>query len=794
MFKLNLKIAWRNILKNKGTNFIKLFGLVIGLTAVFLLTLYLRHELSYDKYNPQYKQLFRIHTQDQHNKVNFRIPEGISKLIQENIAEVEEQVSLSIYSAEVLQEEIAFPITIAKTQAPFFNMFGLKLLESIGDKLFTKPNTGVLTESLAKKLFPSENAIGKVVTLKRDSNPIEIVGIVADIPSNTHFTADIILNDPEVKPVSFGIFSRVSQYILLQKETDLPSFEQKFKSLSLKHNFPENLKFNFFPVADIHLKSHTDSEFKENNDIKYIYIFSVATVLILLIAIINYVNLTIASSLKRAKEIGLKKVLGSSLSQLRVQFLLESYIYFLVAAICSFAISYDLFPALSIQFGIDGILSQLLSFDLLIVGLIIFLLVGFLAGFYPAVVLSRLQPISILKSNLAPKIGGVKLKRALLFVQFGISALLIICALIINGQINFIRTKDVGVDRDHVLHFACYGLKERQSSFKNELLEYKEIKSISTSSFDIASHFGGMATWQDQKDTTKNHRVDFVESDPEFIKTIGAEMAEGTFFQADNPSHLTIMPDYGTVSYDEYYRLHTNLPMVLNESAVKAWELTDPVGKVLNFDGLIGRVIGVVKDFNAMSLHTPITPIAMKYSEGNSYMYVNIGSSDLIFVRKVLTETWKKYSIDPVPEFKLIADTLDGLYVAETRLAKLILIFSIVAISLCCIGLYGMIYFELQQRTKEIAIRRILGGSRLDLLKLLNRGYVFIIVLANIFVWPIAYIFLDNWLSTFYYRTNFSYMPFLLTTTLCITIAVVTICIKAISVIKQAPVSSLKHE
>lgn len=796
MFKLNLKIAFRNFLRNKVTNLIKIMGLIVGLTAVILLTGYLNYELSYDKYNENYKKLYRIQMANASNKISADMPEGFSKLLNEEIPEIENNVSLVIGDYTIVENNIAHNVKVARTQQSFFDMFGFSFISGDKSTVLTEPNTAVITEGFASRLFPGKNALGKSLQIKWFKDAVKIVGIIKDIPQNTHFQADLVLAGSNDEEVNFKSYRSVKQYILLKNENTINEVHGKIQKIIAQYNFPSDLNISFLPVSEIHLRSHTDSEFMVNNDIKYIYIFSIATFLILIVAVINFINLTVASSLKRSKEIGVKKVLGASLPQLRFQFLSESYLYFAIATCFAVILSYDMFPALGVKLGIDMEITSLLNYKVILISLCIIVVSGFVAGFYPAVILSRLNPVKTLKGNASPSLGGVNIKKSLLVFQFAISALLIISSVVINSQIEYIRNKNLGLDKENVLHALAYGLDKKKIGFKNDLLQHKEISAVGFSSFDIGNRFGAMSSWQDPQDTTKSYRADIIMSDIDFFKALNIEIKEGRFFQTDIPTDMAAMPDLATAkSAEEYFKAQLAIPMILNETAIREYGIEAPLNKTINFGGLRGKIIGVVKDFNAMSLHTQVTPMVMRYSPSTgAYIYFKIQSSDIVKVKKIINDTWKKYSVEPVPEFKFVSHTLDDLYKAEVSLGKLFFTFSITSILLCCVGLFGMIYYELEQKTKEIAIRKILGASFKDLLSMLNKGFVKMVILANIIIWPIAYILLKDWLSSFYYRKEISYMPFLITLIVCITITIITISLKAYNIIKSSPSEAIKHE
>ncbi len=802
MFKLNLKIALRNIWKYKFTNTIKLFGLVVGLSTVIILISYVMYELSYDRQNPNADRVYRIHVINKDENIERSgSPLGFAQVLMNNIPEIEYATGLQANSLDFKVGENTFPVELNLANLSYFDIFGIKLVQGNRSALM-QPNTVAISEKLAKTLFPNKNAIGQFITTK---NPIprQIVGVMQDLPEASHFKGNAFVNAIKDEAFTWRGYRLSNEYILLKKGASIETVEQKLKLLSKEYQVPKYYSVKFMPVTKIHLYSHTDTELGTNSDIKYIYIFCTIAFFILFIALINFINLTVAASLKRGKEIGIKKVMGASVKQLRIQFLSESYIYFVVAAFLAMIISYDLMPMFSDKLGIQIALSAIFNVKSILVVSGLIILSGFLAGFYPAIILSRLMPVKTLKGNGSAPTRSFSLKKSLIVIQFAVSAFLIVCTLAIYSQLNFISNKKLGFDKDHVLIAESgrnfwQGYEDKYESFKNDLLKYKGVEGITLSSFNLGATYGGMSKWTDEKDSTKTIQTDFISSDFDFIKTLNIEIVKGRAFSSKygiDRAKYSFFPEKGQ-SKEAYERSQLSQPIILNETAEREFKLQDQLNKTVNLPGLKGTIIGVVKDFNGMSLHSKVSPIVLRVEPNRNagHTYVKINPLEVENVKKAIQTVWRKYFTTPAPEFNFLDDYLEKLYLEEMRLGRLFISFAGIAIILCCIGLFGMVYFDLEQRTKEIAVRKILGASVKDLLTLLNSGFVKIIIIANLLIWPFAYYLIKEWLNGFYYRIELTYTPFLFALAICLLLTILTVSLQAMRTLKKSPVEALKYE
>lgn len=797
MFKLNLKIALRNIWKHKLTNSIKLIGLVVGLCTVVLLVSYLMHELSYDKNYKNANQIYRIQSVNSANgEESIGLPSGLGKMLQNELPEVIQETQLRQMKTHIKLIDRFYFEQIIETDASFLKMFSPTLLIGNVSTVLNGDNEVLLSESFAKKAFPKGNAINQSLQFSGYKDPSLIVGIFKDLPSASHLEASVIRKSQFKHKLNWKAFTSTPQYIQLKEGVNLEHLQSKLKSLYNKYQFPKDITIQLLPITKIHLYSHANDEFSVNSDIKYVYIFSIVAGLILLIAIVNFVNLTVAASLKRGKEIGVKKVMGASIAQLRTQFLSESYIYFIISALLVLILVHDLIPFFGIKLGVNISLEEVLSANAIMISIAIIILAGFIAGLYPAIILSKLMPVKTLKGVITNDKGKNNFKRFLMAFQFAISAFLIVCTLIINDQLEFIRNKNLGFDTEQTLVSSFTFFRNGDANFREEALNIPNVKSVSMSTFSPGEAFGSSSSWTNDKDTAR-YEFDFIYSDLNFINTLNIHVLQGRDFSANYGIDVVNLQEASeTMSEQEFAKLESQMPILLNEAAVKYLNLKNPIGKKLNYSGLQGKVVGVVNDFNGMSLHNKIKPLAIKCesSMNYGYLYIKIDGGNLAQTKNAIDQLWKEKLPNEAPTFQFMDEQIQKLYNAEMRLGNVFVVFSSIAIFLCVIGLFGMVYFDLEQRAKEIALRKILGASFNDLLMMLNGGFVKVVLIANLFIWPLTYFLTKEWLASFSYRIAFSYKPFAFAIALSLLLTILTVSLQAIKILKKSPAERLKYE
>ncbi|RYE59512.1 MAG: ABC transporter permease [Sphingobacteriales bacterium] len=794
MFRLNLKIALRNIWKHKLTNAIKLLGLVVGLSTVVLLVVYVMFEFSFDKHNEHVDEIYRVHTVNSKSlQEDIHLPSGLSKMLEDEIPDVANSTMLRSNEVQVKVGDHFFTRHLLTTEAAFFDIFTAPLKQ--GASLIA-PNTAIISESFAKAAFPNGKVLGQRIVVPNYKDGLQVVGIMKDLPKSSHFRADIVAKSDLSQELNWRAYSSIPQYIRLKEGMTAAAVEAKLKDLYKKYNFPENVELKLMPLSKIHLHSHTAGEMGVNGDIKYVYIFAIVAFFILLIAVVNFVNLTIAGSIKRAKEIGVKKVMGASSGQLKRQFLSESYLYFGIATLFVLILTHDLIPFLGLKIGFDLSLDDVLNAKTVLISACIIIFAGFISGLYPAYVLSRAVPVSMLKGYGNSISGSSGFKKVLMTFQFAISAFLIVCTLVIYAQLRFIKNKNLGFDKEQLIvgSFTIFGTGFE--GFKQELLKSSDIKSVSLGSFNPGNYYGSSSSWTNDKDTTE-YKADFIYADLDFMKTLDINLVAGRSFSSKYGSDMVNYDALaGTLPYEEYNKVKGQQPILLNQAAVKALNLARPLDTVLTYGGLTGKVIGVVSDFNGMSLHQQVTPLVINLSLNSSsgLLYIKARSSDLNTTISGIEQLWKKHFPSISPDLQFMDTRLEKLYQSEMILESTFIFFAGIAIFLCCIGLFGMVYFDLEYRTKEIAVRKILGASVKDLLALLNGSFVKIVLIANLIIWPAAYYLTREWLSSFFYRIELSYVPFVIAMGLCLLLTLLTVSLQALKTLRKSPVTALKYD
>ena len=539
-------------------------------------------------------------------------------------------------------------------------------------------------------------------------------------------------------------------------------------------------EFLLQPLLDIHLNSHLDYEIEPNSDIKYVYIFSIIAGFILLIACINFMNLTTARSSTRSKEVGIRKVLGSNKARLVKQFLTESILLTFFAVLIAVVLVEVFLPSFGRLAGKDLHISftdNLIAIPALILTI---LFVGFIAGSYPAFFLSSFKPVKVLKG----KVGETKgswLRSGLVVFQFAITIILFVCTLIVYNQMKFVQNKNLGFNKEHVFVIErAWALENHAQAFKDELLQNSNIVSASNTDNLPGRIFGTEVLKPEDAPLSQQYPISVMSTDYDFLKTLGIELLSGRYFSRDNPSDT--------------------LSVVLNEEAVKFMDIKDPVGKRLVLPGpdnssVFLTIIGVIKDFNYESLHQKIKPLAIFLDKGQtSYLPIRIRPADISKTISLIKDEWKKYVPAKPFEYFFLDEDFDRLYQSEQKTGQIFTSFSILAIFIACLGLFGLTAFTVERRIKEIGIRKVLGASISTIVFLISKEFLKWVLIANIIAWPVAYYFMSNWLDNFAYRISITIGVFILSAVIALLIALITVSSQTIKAATANPVKSLRYE
>ena len=811
MLQNYLKIAWRNLSKYRFYSIINIFGLGIGIASFLFILLYVQEEVSYDSYHEYADQIVRVdfHARLGENEVVTaeNVPPAGPVFTQEypevlSFFRFRSRGSYLInYLDNTYKEE-----NIVFADSTFFHFFSIPLVHGNPQTVLTKPNSIVLTQAMAKKYFGRQEAIGK--TLKLDNRADYIVtGVMEEIPKNTHFKYDFLLSMStldESKDMTNWGSSNFKTYLLVQEGTDVVELEQKIQN-TFKKNFETVLK-NFvgttwdkfmsggnyakmvvMPLKNIHLYSDKMAEAAPNGDIRYVYIFSFIGFFILLIAGINFVNLSTARAVNRAKEVGVRKVVGALKNHLVKQFLSES----ILIACLSLLVAFMLLPIFRSSFNdIAGKSYTLIHFiNPLFLGTAIgiALLTGFLAGIYPAFYLSRFQPIKVLKGSLVGNKNKSSFRNALVIFQFFITTFLIISTLVIYQQLSYMQNKKLGYDKEQVLIINdAYALDKNVQPFKEKLLSNPVVKSASVSGFlpvpsdrNTSSFFKGKTPNQENAILLANWTVDF-----DYAKTMGLEILEGRDFNAK--------------------MLTDSTAILINEALAKQLGYDNPIGEFMSgytFDDnnqITGTerypIIGVIRDFHFESLRTAITPLALFIGRSRGALSVRLTPTDMQqFIQQVEAD-WTTMAPGQPFSYQFLDERFARLFETEQKLGKIAGIFSFLAIFIACIGLLGLATFIAQQRTKEIGIRKVLGANIPTLVYLLCKDFGKLMVIAFILAAPIGWYFMNQWLADFAYATTIGAWVFVVAALLILLMAILSVLYQATRVALINPVDTLKWE
>ncbi len=803
MLKNYLKIALRNLLKFKAYSLINILGLAIGVAACMMILLYINDELSYDKFNTKADQIYRVHTYAKlaGNESNIAVsPAPLGETLVEEYPEVIQYTRLMPnntmlirYKNNVFNESNFF-----WADSTLFDVFTIPFIKGNPRTALTQPHTIVLTENLAKKYFGEEDPMDKIMKFE-DGTPYTVKGVVKNCPANSHFHYDIFASIASLglRNTKFWVSNSFYTYVVLKKDvpgfvlqSKLPEFVKKYAGPQLRELFGtsyEELRkrgslyeFHAQPLTSIHLNSHLDYEIEPNSDIKYIYIFSVIALFILIIACINFMNLSTARSTLRSKEVGMRKVLGSTKIQVIKQFLAESILLTFIAVVVAVVLAEAFLPSFNELAGKQLQISFFNNWLTIPILFLSVLLVGLLAGSYPSFFLSSFKPVTILQGKFTNS-RSAWLRSGLVVFQFSISIILFIGTFIIYGQLKYVQEKKLGFDKDHVFVVQRAWAIGKQKTFKDELMRNSHIVSASYTDNIPGRNFGQTVFVPENSPSSQKYILAMMSTGYDFDKTMKQQLKEGRFFSSDYPSDT--------------------LAVVLNENAVKLMEINNPVGKRLVLPGrtpdqnVTYTIVGVLEDFHFESLHQKIRPLAITLKRGlTAYMPIRIKAKDVQGSVSFIEREWKKFVPDKPFEYFFLNDDFNKLYQSEQKTGEIFTSFSILAIFIACLGLFGLAAFTAERRTKEIGIRKVLGSSIISIIFLFSKEFAKWVLIANIIAWPIAYYFMNNWLKDFAYKININLWVFAASGIIAFIIAIITISIHAIKAATSNPVKSLRYE
>ncbi|MBL7960293.1 ABC transporter permease [bacterium] len=794
MIKNYFKIALRNILKHRLHSSINILGLAIGLACCLLIMLWVRDELSYDRFNDNALRIFRLVVLDREdpNKGIAKIPGPWRETLTREFPEIENAARL-IYKDRFFvnyQDKSFFEDGILFADPSVFNVFSFQWLNGDQAHALEQPNSVVITQSIAQKYFGDENPLGK--SLKFGQQDLyQVTGVMQDVPSASHLEFSCLVSMSSFNPWFMNDWQMTNYYtyVLLKEGADPRPLEEKIERYAQTHlDQTKQIKyrFQFQPLMSIHLHSKLARELSVNSDITYVYVFSAVALFILLIAGFNFINLSTARSLQRAKEVGIRKTVGANRRQLIRQFLGESIVTSVLASLLALGMAEMAMPFFNELTQKNIHLGWNHPFELLTwIGFTLF--IGIASGIYPALMLSSFQPIQALKDKVNVSSKSF-LRQSLVTVQFTICIALLICSLAIVKQLQFIQTKNLGFNKDQVVVLSMLNdknIKEHSETIKTALKKCVGVAGVALTSGRLGGGDWGMPMNYEGASPGEQLATRVLMIDEDYIPTMQMQMVQGR-----NLSEHMATDGEG---------------FLINESALERLHWVNPIGKYLERpiergkDGQWkykrGTVIGVVKDFNFRSLHQKIEPLVMYMQpENNNYFFIKIMGSDIPAAVQSIEKVWKQFAPETPMEFHFMDELFDRLYHAEDRLGKIIGFFSFLGIAIGCLGLYGLVSYVTVQRHKEIGIRKVLGASVASIITLLSKEFLKWVLVANFIAWPVAYYFMNTWLENYAYKVDLTFGVFVLSGAAAMAIALLTVSFQAGRAAAANPVEALKYE
>ncbi len=799
MIKNYLKIALRNIKRYKGYSFINIAGLAIGLTCCLLIMIWVLDEFSYDRFHENKDTIYRVE-QDQYYSGNvFHVNVTPYPMAEGLIAEIPEVINATPYpfvgTLLLRHGEKAFFENGSRAVTPaFLEMFTYPFIRGDKTTALANPYSMVITEELAEKYFGDADPLGQILSVNNQFE-FTVTGVIKSIPRNSMLQFDILVPfkflEDLGKRIDRWAWNSIVTYVQLNEKAVINDVNEKITDLKHRKSAeliedPEELiefqnrqrtQFMLMPLVDIHLHGYFGYS-RSMGDILYIYIISAIAIFVLLIACINFMNLSTARSANRAKEIGLRKVVGAKKSNLVSQFFGESILLSFIGLFLSLLITALILPAFGAFVDKEFTLKTLLHWKFLTGMLSVTLLTGIVSGSYPALFLSSFQPVKMLRGGISAGAKGSLFRRVLVVVQFTLSLLLIIGTIVIYTQVNFMKSKELGFDKEHLILIPLRGdTKQSFEVLKREMLNDREVVNVSGTNFyptNIGSNSSG-AEW-DGKDPEFRILISFGSVNFDYVETMKIELLEGR-------------------SFSKKFTTDTSSAFLVNEEVAKIMNMESVVGQKFSFVGKEGTIIGVMKNYHFQSVENNIEPLAIDVRpENNNYMLVRLQAGDTSTSVETVKSAWEKIVPNYPFDFEFIDQRIDQMYTDWEELSSLLKWFAFLAILIACLGLFGLASFTAEQRTKEIGVRKVLGASVHSIVMLLSKEFTKWVLVANIIAWPISYLVMNNWLQSFAYRTNMGIWIFVYSGVLALIIALVTVSYQAFKAAWTNPVKALKYE
>ncbi|MEP4533019.1 MAG: ABC transporter permease [Cyclobacteriaceae bacterium] len=812
MLRNYFRVAIRSLLRHKFYSILNILGLTIGMVCFMMISLFVLDELSYDQFHKDANRIFRVDFMAQLNgeaieSSNTGAP--TAKALKEDYPEVEDATRLNATGNWFIKEKGTTKTFkeehVLMADPNIFDFFTVELIYGDPKTCLERPNTLVMDRTTAQKMFGDVNPVGKILVLDNEDD-YEVTGVYEDLPDNSHFHQNILLS-----MITFyqpwqndaWLSTNYNTYIKLQEGVTKADFEPKFTEVIEKYCAPlimrylnmnleefgssgNQLAFSLFPMKDIHLKSHKQDELEANGDIKYVYIFSAVALFILVLACINFMNLATARSANRAKEVGIRKVMGAFRKQLVSQFISEAVMLTFISCVLSFIIAALLLPNFGELAAKSFAIGELIRWEFvaLMAGLV--LVVGLFAGSYPAFYLSAFRPAQVLKGKVRQGMKSGPIRSALVVFQFSISIIMIIGTAVVFDQLAFIQNKKLGFEKDQILMVNdAWILRDKAESFKNEVMRSSNIEDATLATFTPVSNVGNSDVHHKDPVATASNSIVINQAwvDYNYLDVMGMEMADGRFFSRDFGGDSTVC--------------------VLNEAAVKAFGYENAIGDKLYHaeDGPDGElimegntIVGVVKDFHYASLKEKIGPLVIRLGRGNGFALFKLKGQDVKSTVETISNTWDEFAPGQPFSYTFMNQRFNSMYEAEQKVGEIFTVFAVLAIFIACLGLFGLAAFTAEQKTKEIGIRKALGASIASIVTLLSKNFIKLVLISFAISIPVSYFTMKEWLNDFAYRTDIKPLTFVIAGVVALVVAWVTMSFQSWKAARVNPVKSLRDE
>ncbi|MFA5818054.1 MAG: FtsX-like permease family protein [Bacteroidales bacterium] len=806
MFNNLIKYSLRSFKRQRAYIIINILGLSIGIACSLLIAIYVINEASYDKYNTKKDRIYRAILNGKIGGQEVTVassPAIMGPVMVKELPEIEDFLRMNGRGPTVIEynKQTFTEDHMVEADSSFFNFFSIPVLKGDLKNLLNAPRKVVLSESTAKKIFGSENPIDKQIKIGSDTLRFIITGVMADIPQNSHFEANVLssfMTNPRSKEPNW-MSNSFSTYFLLKPNSSYKTVDAKYPELLQKYVGPEiqqytgislndfiaqGNKYRFYlqNLSDIHLDTSIQQDFKASADPKYLAIFGSIAILIVLIAAINFMNLSTAQASRRAKEVGIKKVAGSTRGMLVTQFLSESFILSFISLILALIFIKATLPYFNNLLGAKLVLNLFAAWYTVPLLLLFSVFVGFLSGSYPAFFLSSFNPYEVLKSSVKNSMQNGRLRRVLVVFQFAVSILLIVGTMIMYRQIKYMLNKDVGFNKEQLIVInRAEALGKKMKSFKESVKNIPGVVNISSSTaIPGRTNNNNGYMMEGRKDETFLMVTSWV--DYNFLDTYGMTLISGRSFKESFTSDKDAC--------------------VINESALKECKITD-IDKTRFMEprdsGKVNYlpVIGVVKNFNYESLRNPIGPYILKFQNDNmlwGYITVRLSAQNYSKTITAIEDKWKEFVSNNPLQYYFVDEDFEQMYIQEKQNAQMAVIFSILAIFIAALGLFGLTSYTVEQRTKEIGVRKAMGSSVAGIYVVISREVIILVSISALIAWPVIYYFADKWLENFYYRINLGVFSFVAGLTIALGIAILTISYRILRAARVNPAQSLKYE